>query len=166
MCFKIFHIWIWLLPLGANETRKTISSDWWLKKIDHDSFYIKQVSQTWISNCIQQHSVRLNYLSLSEIHASGTKVLMPHVYEGTGIILCMGSAYERQRNNVTSSLIGWAHAQNNPSRNTVHPMVHKSFCFFVVAWYQTNQFYPYLSGLSKSPLAKHPWNNSAKHPLD
>ena len=31
---------------------------------------------------------------------------------GAGIILCMRSAYERRRYNVTSSLIGCAHAQN------------------------------------------------------
>ena len=31
-----------------------------------------------------------------------------------GIILCMGSANERRRYNETSSLIGWAHTQNDP----------------------------------------------------
>ena len=30
-------------------------------------------------------------------------------------ILCMGSANERRRYSVTSSLIGWAHTQNDPS---------------------------------------------------
>ena len=33
---------------------------------------------------------------------------------GTGIILGMGSANERRRYNVTSSLIGRAHTQNDP----------------------------------------------------
>ena len=32
----------------------------------------------------------------------------------SGIILCMRPANERRRNNVTPSLIGWAHLQNNP----------------------------------------------------
>ena len=32
----------------------------------------------------------------------------------TGIILCMPPANERRRYNVTSSLIGWVHTQNNP----------------------------------------------------
>ena len=32
----------------------------------------------------------------------------------SGIILCMHPANERQHCNVTSSLIGWAHAQNDP----------------------------------------------------
>ena len=31
-----------------------------------------------------------------------------------GIVLCMSSANERGRYNVTSSLIGWAHIQNDP----------------------------------------------------
>ena len=31
----------------------------------------------------------------------------------TGIILCMRPANERQRYNVTLSLIGWVHAQND-----------------------------------------------------
>ena len=33
----------------------------------------------------------------------------------TGVILGMGSANERRRYNVTSSLIGWAHTQNHSS---------------------------------------------------
>ena len=32
----------------------------------------------------------------------------------TGIILGMGSANKRRRYNLTPSLIGWAHTQNNP----------------------------------------------------
>ena len=32
----------------------------------------------------------------------------------TGIILCMRSSNERRRYNVTSSLIGWAHLENEP----------------------------------------------------
>ena len=32
----------------------------------------------------------------------------------SGIVLCMGSANERRRYIVTSSLIGWAHTQNDP----------------------------------------------------
>ena len=34
--------------------------------------------------------------------------------EYPGIILCMRPAYERRRYNITSSLIGWAHTQNDP----------------------------------------------------
>ena len=36
-----------------------------------------------------------------------------------GIILCMGSANERQRYNVTSSLIGWAHTEYDPCNQWV-----------------------------------------------
>ena len=35
----------------------------------------------------------------------------------TGIIFCMRPANERRRYNVTSSLIGWAHSQNDPCHN-------------------------------------------------
>ena len=44
---------------------------------------------------------------------------------GAGIILCMPLAHERQRYNVTSSLIGWARTQNNPCRRF---SVHHSQC--------------------------------------
>ena len=37
-------------------------------------WYQKQVSQAWISNCIPQNAVGCNYLSLSEILASGATV--------------------------------------------------------------------------------------------
>ena len=36
---------------------------------------------------------------------------------GAGIILGMGSAIERRRYTVTSSLIDWAHTQNDPYRD-------------------------------------------------
>ena len=36
----------------------------------------KQVSQTWISNCIPQDTVGCNYLSMAKIPAPGTKVLI------------------------------------------------------------------------------------------
>ena len=39
--------------------------------------------------------------------------IMQH-FPGAGIILCMYTTNERRRYNVTSSLIGWAHTQNNP----------------------------------------------------
>ena len=37
-----------------------------------------------------------------------------HVMQHPGIILCMRPANESRRYNVTSSLIGWVHAQNDP----------------------------------------------------
>ena len=42
---------------------------------------------------------------------TGTNELINTCY--SGIILCMSIAYERQHYNVASSLIGWAHAQND-----------------------------------------------------
>ena len=40
-----------------------------------------------------------------------------HRFSQKGIILCMRPANERQRYNVTSPLIGWAHIQNDPCTN-------------------------------------------------
>ena len=40
----------------------------------------KQVSQAGVINCIPQYSVRCNYLSLTEIPASGNKVLKYSLY--------------------------------------------------------------------------------------
>ena len=40
--------------------------------------------------------------------------LLTCICHATGIILCMRPANERRRYNVTSSLIGWAHIQNDP----------------------------------------------------
>ena len=49
--------------------------------------------------------------------------LGPH--KGPGIILGMSAANERRRYYVTPSLIGWAHAQNDP-------------CLEIVFWFQTS----------------------------
>ena len=38
----------------------------------------------------------------------------PQITDYAGIILCMRPSNERRRYNVTSSLIGWAHTQNDP----------------------------------------------------
>ena len=38
--------------------------------------YVEPCTQVWISNCIPQNTVGCNYLSLPEIPASGTKVLI------------------------------------------------------------------------------------------
>ena len=46
----------------------------------------KQVSQAWISNCIPQYTVGCNYLSLPEIPASGTKVLIWKVFNYSNFI--------------------------------------------------------------------------------
>ena len=46
-------------------------------------------------------------------------------WQCTGIILCKCPTNERWRYNVTSSLIGWAHTQNNPwvCKPTVYPVI-------------------------------------------
>ena len=51
----------------------------------------------------------------------------------SGIILVMGSANERQRYNVVSSLIGWAHTQKVPL--LLYFQSHYAICV-VVFWLQ------------------------------
>ena len=62
---------------------------------------------------IQTHRlVFICYISGQYCHRSvGLFCLVP---THPGIILCMRTAKERRRYNVTSSLIGWAHTQNDP----------------------------------------------------
>ena len=43
------------------------------------------------------------------------------LYLSAGIILCMRPANERWRYSVTSSLIGWAHSQNDPCVRAISP---------------------------------------------
>ena len=69
----------------------------------------------------------------------------------TGLILGMGSANERRRYIVTSSLIGWAHAQNDPKESlSVHVYIKeliqhyfttdiKSLTLFYWPWFIMNK---------------------------
>ena len=50
-----------------------------------------------------------------------------------GIILCMRPANGRWRYNVTSSVSGWAHTQNDPC-NTSHKGIHMVLLCFVLLW--------------------------------
>ena len=45
-----------------------------------------------------------------------------------GIVLCMRSANERRRYNVTSPLIGWAHTQNDPWKSIDHTTYRRVCC--------------------------------------
>ena len=59
---------------------------------------------------------QLNFRS-SGVTSSGYTVLSPNpcrLFDYTGIMSHMCPANERRRYNVTSSLIGWAHTQNDP----------------------------------------------------
>ena len=66
-----------------------------------------------VYDCIQQKPLMTNYVPLF------TCCIVPRKYGKyicilTGIILCMRPANEKRFYDVTSSLIGWAHIQNNP----------------------------------------------------
>ena len=72
--------------------------------------------------------------------------------EFSGIIVGMGSANERRRYNVTSSLIGWAHTQNGPWVFMVFP--------FKFAWGTWHQYFGLLHwhlGSHTSMPVKQPW---------
>ena len=72
----------------------------------------------------------------------------------SGIIMCMHPANERRRYSVTSFLIGWAHAQNDPSQ--WETMLH---CNIVSHWLgiYTNDPWDVMSYTSSRPLrCKHP----------
>ena len=55
--------------------------------------------------------VKLPHISIDIVY---TRQKYTHCYTYEGVILCMSSASERRRCNVTSSLIGCAHSQNDP----------------------------------------------------
>ena len=59
-----------------------------------------------------------SYIKQHIYHITATNPLRP-----AGIILCMHPANERLRYNVTSSLIGWAHEQDDPWAWTKRPTV-------------------------------------------
>ena len=59
-----------------------------------------------------------------------------YTYE-TGIISCMHPANERRRYNVTSSLIGWAHLQNDPCWHAgvqINERLRKKFLLQFIIW--------------------------------
>ena len=57
-------------------------------------------------NCSQQRNHPITFIVSSQC------------FYNTGIILCMHPANESRRYHVTSSLIGWAHTQNDPCNTT------------------------------------------------
>ena len=59
---------------------------------------------------------------------------------GGRIFLCMRPANERRRYNVMSSLIGWAHAQNDPCESDrVQPSPRSNFCDIEMEWRKINR---------------------------
>ena len=63
---------------------------------------------------LHNNSHRVEYLFSGFVQAITSMKICTHVLYHTGIILCMRPVNERRRYNVTSSLIGWAHGQNDP----------------------------------------------------
>ena len=53
-------------------------------------------------------------LGYQTIHVTTWSVIVIPHYISAGIVLCVCPANEGRRYNVTSSLIGWAHTQNDP----------------------------------------------------
>ena len=71
---------------------------------------ITQSSFFKILQTIHSSPVRVSY----GVFSVSSKSNLCSVWVIARIILCMRPANERRRYNVTSSLIGWAHAQNDP----------------------------------------------------
>ena len=56
----------------------------------------------------------ISSISYTIINAKTTPTTLTHLSQDLGIISSMRSANDRWRYNVTSSLIGWAHTQDDP----------------------------------------------------
>ena len=76
------------------------------------------------------------------LHAKPSIIISVH----RGMILCMGSANGRRHYNVTSSLIDWAHTQNDPSYSISHKIYAVWSCF-VLLWlyhqFPVNSYEPF-----------------------
>ena len=76
-----------------------------------------RLSRNFVRVALHLHPVNWYYLIIyGAILTSETTLLLTRdvSYTCPGMILCMRPANERRRYNVTSSLIGWAHALNGP----------------------------------------------------
>ena len=86
-------------------------------------FLVIQMPKTAITRCLLWTFWRkIECVFITQYHIQRTNTVWSWCYNSytvllyciPGIILCMHPANERWRYNVTSSLIGWAHAQNEP----------------------------------------------------
>ena len=88
-CCQMLEVFMFDISMAKRNTAVT-------PLLMHWSYCSLAISRRWLdmySNC--------SWLQVSD-------------FQSAGIILCMGSANERRRYNVTSSLIGWVHSQNDP----------------------------------------------------
>ena len=76
-----------------------------------------------------------------------------------GISLCMRPANERWLYNVTSSLIGWAHTQNDPcfyiistSEQTTYQLGPSFYHDDVIKWKHFPRYWPFVRGIHRSPF--------------
>ena len=75
-------------------------------------------------NYLSMLGLKLNHVSKSGLRQRASAILLVTSFICliwlTGNILCVHPANERRRYNVTLSLIGWAHAQNDPWAHQRH----------------------------------------------
>ena len=67
-----------------------------------------------------------------------------------GIILCVHSAEERQRYIVASSLVGWAHIQNDPCHRCIVMATERHDD--VIKWKHFPRNWPFVRGIHRSPV--------------
>ena len=91
----------------------------------HTKPYLKQCSfivSCVICNKLQWTLNQSTKFSVNKMHFRMVSAKwQPFWPDLTGIILCICPANERRCYNVTSSVIGWAHSQNNPCLNSLAP---------------------------------------------
>ena len=110
------------MGIGAIELLKTVVNGTNFVVIGensshYDNFLCHQWRQSWHHNSHQllSHAVPAKYPWNIWIKTAGISGPSQYQYDiSAGIIWYMRPANERRRYNVTSSLIGWAHIQNDP----------------------------------------------------
>ena len=123
--FRSFQVWVWRhlpwLTVSGRWRRETVpcrrrwcDCEWWPRAA--------QCWPLWAEWSIR--ALKLNRPRNCDMNLVGSLGLVDGLVWKTGINLCMLPANRRRRYDVTSSLIGWAHAPNDPwKENWLHGLI-------------------------------------------
>ena len=136
VCYYIMLCMKWQ-PFDVSVSDRTAANSWSFINASNLCVQIPKCQNFWTVRCLAgSWSVSwllcfsrigsINVLSLAM--ESGVKQSLLIVAAVTGFILCMHPGNERRRYNVTSSLIGWAHAQNETCCYRVKVNVSSQMC--------------------------------------
>ena len=128
-CYLMIQCWPrsttlqYIVILGHNELNESSFSCTWVPVEAWNETHMSTVLICWfvyhMNVWVLKYSVMLEINAclsfLSDQHDRWYVHSVLLTLDYSGIILCMGSVSERQRYIVTSSLIGWAHTQNDPA---------------------------------------------------